>query len=415
MLYSFLYKLVVLLAVLPVTIVFFCYKRGRHLWWQRFGLWGQNFPSANYVWFHAASAGEVGGLLPVIQELEKQAPLTSILTCTSPTGLNKAAQHFRYKYLLPFDHYLFYTLALNNRLPQLLVITETELWPGLIQYLNKRGVKIVIINARLSSDYQQKLSLISQLIRPAVQLINRFYCQDELTRQRLLALQVSPEKIEVVGNSKFDGLSQYVQGARPAQIYKKTKAVVVLGSLRPGEEEFWLSSFSTYADRIQFVLVPRHLEFVSKLEDRLKRANLECEFWSEYDNSPELPTLSGKLLVIDRIGILLSFYSSADLAFIGGTLLPGYGGHNPLEPVAFNVPILIGPYNANQEGMYQDLIQKQACLAVNSAQEIESAIQKLIDSQDASFDYQIKQASEYLKLQLGAAQTLANAIRKTLI
>ena len=409
MLLRILYNLIISLLAPVVALVFAFYRRGRVKALQRLGIWPALTEQMDFIWIHAASAGEVGGILPILKKLKERGCKRQILlTSTSPTGLDKAGDACANKRLLPFDSQIFYRLALKGKLPRALFISEVDLWPELILFLTERGVKVFIINARVSSTYLRSYRWSAFFMRPVLQRVGAFFCQDLITKDRLLSMGIAESATLVTGNSKFDDLAKYISGENLAFEYSSSKPLVVLGSLRPGEDQYWISVCRNFSADFNFVFVPRHLELVRQFKSNLEKGGIAHMLWSEF-KATNAWQFSSHILV-DSIGELLKFYSIADLAFVGGTLCDGFGGHNPLEPAAFRVPVLMGPYNANQEGLFADLCKLGAISLVASSSDIEQQLSKFKEQGASAFAAQTQAAFEYLRTQAGAAERIADLI-----
>jgi 3-deoxy-D-manno-octulosonic-acid transferase len=409
MLLRIFYNLITALLAPVVGLVFLFYRRGRVNLLQRFGFWPAFEGKNDYIWIHAASAGEVGGVLPILTKLRERGFDSQILlTSTSPTGLQRAQSACTWQMLLPFDCQIFYRLALRGKLPRALFISEVDFWPELITFLSERGVKIFIVNARISSTYMRSYSWTAFFMRPVLQRITAYYCQDLITRDRLHSMGVAEKATVVCGNSKFDDLQRYIAGEKLSFDYSSSRPLVVLGSLRPGEDQYWIPICKKFSSEFNFIFVPRHLEFLKQFKGNLEQHGISPLLWSEVKETDD-HRISSHILV-DSIGELLKFYSIADLAFVGGTLCDGFGGHNPLEPVVFNVPVLIGPFNANQEGLFADLCNLKAVSVVKNSSDIEELLMKFKVQRSAAFANQCQAAFEYLRTQAGAASRLADLI-----
>jgi 3-deoxy-D-manno-octulosonic-acid transferase len=196
------------LASLPVSVaagvLFLVSARGRARWRERFGSWGalSEKSARATMWFHGASAGELRGLLPVIERLEARFPDRHVLvTATSVTGLDAAAGRGRETRLLPFDSPVWIKRALRGRHIALFIQTETELWPGLLATLRDRAIPSFAVNAKITDYTAARYRRLAFLFRP---LIEHFRCvcvSDELSLGRLFELRPSVRRFAVSGST----------------------------------------------------------------------------------------------------------------------------------------------------------------------------------------------------------------------
>lgn len=346
------YSLVTFAASLVCLPIFICHPRGRRRVWERYGLWGIDSPDEVF-WFHGASVGEVGGLLPVIDRCRTRFPQRKILlTATSPTGLERAAGKADYLRLLPFDNRLWLALALRRLKPRILVFGETELWPNMLAVLARAQVPMLLVNGRLSEFSRRYYGWLKPLVRDALRELSAIFVLNEKYQARFVEFGADPECVIVSGNAKYDSAPSVADCAQAAELkavfFTNDPPVLVLGSLRPGEEAVWFPAVTrAFSDgvKVNVIVAPRHQEKTAFFAERLTACGLQYERWSERkEQRAPAPTA---VVLLDTLGDLEPAYSFADLAFIGGTLIPGIGGHNPLEAAAYGVCIALGPHCEN--------------------------------------------------------------------
>ena len=313
------------------------------------------------VWFHGASVGEVQMLVPLIRAWQKRHPETELLLTTMTlTGRQTAKRLFPEArvVLLPLDLPGLWTLFFRHFQPTCLIIAETELWPNLFHYAGRQGLPLALVNARLSlqsfTHYQFcRFFTRSMFASPVVVVV-----QDRVSGQRFAELGTSPERIVLSGNMKFDLLPH--ENSEEQTLYQNLFAdeipVVVAGSTHPGEEEMILNVWEKCALQSPeifksacLVLAPRHPQRFAEVADFLTLGEVDfLRFSSLKERSPSvtLPKIPSVLL-LDTLGDLIYFYRLARFAIIGGTLVPGIGGHNPLEAAVFAKAVVHGPYTAN--------------------------------------------------------------------
>jgi len=302
-------------------------------------------------WFHAASAGEVGGLAPLIDELYKQGAPAIVLTTTTRSGRDAALalKNVAWAQLAPLDAWPFVARFMKALSPRRLVLAETELWPTTLILAARAGLSPVLVNARLTERSFSRYLPLSGLLAPAVRSLSFVGAQSEDDAVRFVALGVPRERVSVTGNAKYDAApapsANEASRARVAAQGWEGDPLFVAGSTHPFEEEMVLAAYLAArraVPRLRLVLAPRHLERAADAADLLAHAGLKL---SRFSDAPQ----SGRdALLLDEMGVLPSFYPLARAAFVGGTLVK-VGGHNLLEPASAGVPVLFGPHTAHIE------------------------------------------------------------------
>lgn len=307
--------------------------RGREIWW-----------------FHAASAGEVSGLAPILERLESGGAAL-VLTTTTLSGREaaRALPCVAWAQLAPLDAWPCVARFLKALAPARLIIAETELWPTTLILAARAGLSPSLINARLTDRSFSRYLLAAGLLAPALRSLSLVGAQSEEDAARFVLLGVPPGLVKVTGNAKYD---REAAPAASAAARAKVSALgwdgaplFVAGSTHPFEEEMVLAAFlaaRAAAPGLRLVLAPRHLERAADAADLLAHAGVKLARWSG-------PAEAGRdALLLDEMGILASFYPLARAAFVGGTLVK-VGGHNLLEPALAGVPVLFGPHTAHIE------------------------------------------------------------------
>jgi 3-deoxy-D-manno-octulosonic-acid transferase len=366
----FLYSGATAFLAVCLAPLFLLSKRGRIRLSERFGNW--KLAPDTYVWFHGASLGEINGLLPVIREFREKSPAAKILlSATSATGVERGSKEVEAAHLLPFDCPLFLERAIGKSRISMLVITETELWPGLIHVAKRHGAKLCLVNG-IISDYSYGWY---RTFRPLISLIlGKFaaiLCGSAVSRERFIELGAFAEGTIVTGNSKYD-LPPSVSSRDEAQLLKRKlfstdRPVLVLGSLRPGEEETWFpelaASFRNGAG-LNVIVAPRHKEKFGFFAQRLNEFGIPFVSRSLMNGASE-----EQVILLDTYGELEATYSFADVAFVGGTLVD-WGGHNPLEPACYGACIAIGPYARKVQAIVSDLQLAQGVIVLKERGDI---------------------------------------------
>ena len=340
-----------LLALPFLALGLGCRARGRRRYGERFGSWQAVEPVT--WWFHGASVGEVQGILPIIESLRDAGSSERILlTATSPTGLDKGENWVDDVRLLPLDVGWCVRRALKQVVAERLVIAETELWPAFLYHALQAGIRCSIVNGRISDYTLSRYNFWCDLLTPLLQQCESVCVPNQEQRERYEDLGVAPERIVVTGHTKYDTTPKVSSDDQRRGIRRELFpgasgefSVVVLGSIRPGEEGLWFEGFErlwSSGARIKVVVAPRHAEKFDYFWGRMCETGRRVVRWSELADQR---SVDSDMLLLDTMGRLEEAYSIADLAFVGATLV-NIGGHNPLEPAMYGVPVVVGPFTS---------------------------------------------------------------------
>lgn len=343
------------------------------------------------IWVHAVSVGESIAAAPMVRALLKAYPeLPITVTCMTPTGSERIRalfadepriQHCYLPYDLPWAAARF----LDHVRPRLGVIMETELWPNHIHQCAKRGIPVALANARLSARSARGYGRFAKLTRPMLAEMSLIAAQTETEAERFRSLGARPECVQVTGSIKFDLKLDEQLLPRARQLREQWQAsqrpVWIAASTHEGEDAQVLEAhrrlLQMHADAL-LILVPRHPE-------RFNAVHALCaeQFATVRRSSAELVTDATQVLLGDTMGELLFLYALADIAFVGGSLVPT-GGHNPLEPAALALPVISGPHVFNFLDISAMLKDAGALQSVDDSQALAASVQRLVElPQDA--------------------------------
>lgn len=348
---------------------------------QRFGFGAPCAPRG--LWLHAVSVGEVQACAPLISALRARHPgLPLTVTTFTPTGAVRAQALFagiaQVRYL-PYDLPGAVRRFLTRVQPRLAVIFETELWPNLYRECARRHVPLVLANARLSVRSVRRYRRLGALVRETVASAAVVAAQAHEDAERFRALGAPAARLHVTGNVKFDfelPADIAERGARLRERYAQDRPVWIAGSTHGGgEEEALLAAHRrvrTLHPRALLMLAPRHPPRFAQLHQTLSAAQV-----SFVCRSAGTPAGECEVLLLDTLGELIDFYAAADVAFVGGSLVP-VGGHNLLEPAALGLPILTGPYNANSAQIARLLMASGAAEVVHDADALAARLGTLL-------------------------------------
>lgn len=384
---------------------------------ERFGLAGNEIKPGG-IWIHAVSVGEVVAAIPVILALRERYPSQSItVTTTTPTGSAQLRQSLQkhgvsdiaHSYM-PYDWPLFVLLFLNRVKPKMLVVMETELWPVTLWLCERRGIKTVLANARLSEKSARGYQRVSALSEPMLRSL-WVATQYDSDADRFLSLGLPATQLQCTGSIKFDlAISPTLR--EQANIYSKqlqqagASFVWIAASTHKGEDELMLAAHRNLTQQHPgsvLIMVPRHPERFDDVAQQIVDSGFALQRVSD-----ATADLSGEVVLLDTMGQLLGFYGCADMAFVGGSLIAS-GGHNPIEPAAWGVPVLMGPHDFNFAEVAQRLRDAGGLIMVDSPHSL--AEQLLAGAADAeSLQRSGKAALQVVEENRGALEKLLTFI-----
>lgn len=355
-------------------------------WRERFGF----FPDPRIhdsIWVHAVSLGEVNAALPLIEALmQRYGDSRFVITTVTPTGSERVLRVFGdrvFHVYLPYDLTSAVRRFLDRVRPRLALIMETEIWPNLFITCRERGIPIVVANARLSEKSLRGYWPIQPLARRAIRCVSMVAAQSGADYDRLLALGAMPERVATVGNLKFDmvvpaGVRE--RGAAWREAAGAQRPVWIAASTHEGEE---MAVFKAHAEVLRrfpdalLLIAPRHPERFKPVAAASHAYGFNTRTRSEDGNADPVC----QCFVADSMGELLDFYAAADVAFVGGSLVP-VGGHNLLEPAALARPVIVGPQTFNFAEVTQNLVDAGAVLRIDDGSDLGAAVLRLL-SRDA--------------------------------
>ncbi|VFP82912.1 lipid IV(A) 3-deoxy-D-manno-octulosonic acid transferase [Candidatus Erwinia haradaeae] len=367
------------------------------------------------ILLHAVSLGETVAAIPLIRELQQRYPhLPIVVTTMTPTG-SKFAQHIfgttvSHVYL-PYDLPKAMKRFLNTTYPKLVIIMETELWPNMITLLHARNIPLIIANARLSERSAKGYRIFGRFMAMLLQRITLIAVQNQADSQRFLRLGVKHSQIVVTGSLKFEinvipELLEHATRLRREWV-RHTRPIWIAASTHKGEEKIVLDAhcqlLKSFPDLL-LIIVPRHPERYKTICKLTQKHNLEYLVRS----SKKTPSLNIQVVIEDSVGELRLLYAISDLAFVGGSLVE-HGGHNPLEPAAHAIPILMGPHTFNFTEICHHLKQAHGLMSITDAKSLHQEINTLLTNSN----YRLhcgQQAWNVLNQHKGALKHLLNVL-----
>jgi 3-deoxy-D-manno-octulosonic-acid transferase len=389
------------------------YRRGLG---ERFGVVPQRIRSERKpsIWIHAVSVGEVLAVSELVRQLRSEYREHRVLvSTTTDTGQTLATTRFGAEnvFYFPFDFEFCVKPYFDALHPELIVIAETEFWPNFLRTAHTRGVPVAIVNARISDRSLPGYRRWQRLLSRVLTNVDLFLAQTPEDARRLTEIGADANRVRVGGNLKFDVPPQPVP-AIISQLQSVLAAsgaspVLVCGSTVDGEEPLLIEAFKAVLARHSsavMLLAPRHPERFQQVADQLQQSGIKFSKRSSWNGEP----LAGGVLLIDSIGELASLYALADVAFVGGSLVPR-GGHSILEPAQYGVAILVGPHTENFRDIIE-LFRSQDAIRIVSPADFNRVLIDLL-ANEAERIALGRRALETLHSQRGATQLTMDQLR----
>ncbi len=305
---------------------------------------------------HAVSVGEVRAALPLLRELKKTYPDSKIaMTCMTFTGnqVAKKLEDVDLALFFPYDLPIVVKHFLNKIKPDAVIIVETEIWPNFVKAVRRLDVPLLLVNGRISDRSFPRYLTLGSVFESLLECISVFCMQSAKDERRIRRLGAPPGRIIVTGNMKFDMSlpdTEKLDLESLEQIYQRYQEskIIVAGSTHAGEEKAMVAVFQKLRQEhplLSLVLIPRHPERCGQLCEDFSKAGITAVLRTSLDELQQ-PLPPDTVLVVDTVGEVLSFYSLADIIFVGGSLVP-VGGHNILEALLIKKAVLFGPYMNN--------------------------------------------------------------------
>lgn len=370
------------------------------------------------ILIHGVSVGEVLSAKSLVIKLRKLYPnLPITFTTMTPSGsqciksiIGKNIDHVYLPYDLPGAVNRF--LKVLN--PKLAIFIETEIWPNIINKLNKNYVPIVIINARISQKSLKNYKIVYTFMKKILSNVNLIAVQNIENANRFIKLGVNPNKLFITGNLKFDIKITESMKQQITDLKKRwctLRPCWIASSTHKGEEEIIISAHKNLLKIIPnllLILAPRHPERTKKICQLIDSYNLNYILRTSSID----PSNKTQIIICDTIGELMLMYGMADLAFIGGSLIK-IGGHNPLEAAVHKIPILMGPYTWNFNEICCKLKQANGLITVNDNKTLEKTVLLLFNDNKFRQLYG-KQALQIINQNYGTMQRIISLIKKYL-
>ncbi len=352
---------------------------------ERFGIYSDAKSKAlaaakDAIWIQAVSVGEVALCRSFIPSLKARFPdRTIVLSTITRTGSTLAAKLFSNDATIiyfPLDFSFIVKSVVSSIRPKIYIMVETELWPNLLRELARNSIPSILINGRISDKSFGKYRLAKPFLKNILDKVEVFCMQSEEDAERIRLLGAPSRKVEFTGNMKFD--VEVTAGPGSAQNMQELLGMeagdelLVAGSTHRGEEKILLDAFGELKKEftgLRLLIAPRHIERVAEIQSLAKRFGYRAAVVSQLTTSD--------IFILDTIGQLNDAYSMATIVFVGGSLTR-YGGHNPIEPAAFEKPVLFGPHMFNFKSIASVFLSNDAALQVQGTKDLVRKIRSLL-------------------------------------
>jgi 3-deoxy-D-manno-octulosonic-acid transferase len=424
-LYSFLYSVALAVGML-VSLPYWLLQMARHgkyhkgleerLGWvpSRLRLRDEREP---VIWVHAVSVGEVVAVAGLVEELRRRLPQHRIfISTTTDTGQTLARERFGEGnvFYFPMDFAFAIRPYLRALRPRMVVIAETEFWPNFMRLVHDSGARIAVVNARISDRSWPSYRRFRGLLRRLLGNVDLFLAQTPEDAARLQDIGARPERVRVTGNLKFDIAAPappaIVESVRKSLTATGAGPVLVCGSTVDGEEPLLMKAFENLLvqhPRAVMMLAPRHPERFPAVAALLEQLSMRFCRRSLWNGEP----LAGGVFLVDTIGELAALYALAEIAFVGGSLVPR-GGHNIIEPAQHGAAIVVGNHTENFRDIVALFRSRDAVRIVGPA-ELPLVLLELL-ANDEERKALGRRAADTMRLQIGATARTAGELQELL-
>jgi 3-deoxy-D-manno-octulosonic-acid transferase len=415
---SYLLYSVALALGLLLSLPFWLFQIVRHgKYWRSFPQRMGNVPlgltavsGERLIWIHAVSVGEVLAVAGLIAQIRQVFPQHRIVvSSTTDTGHALAQKRFGAEnaFYFPLDFAFAIRPYLRALRPEVVVLAETEFWPNFLRLAHASGARIAVVNARISDRSWPSYRRFTWALRKILRHVDLFLAQTQQDSDRLQSIGADPTRIQVTGNLKFDvslpSPPPILEPLREALNSEGAGPVLVCGSTLEDEERLLLKAFENILvkhPKAVMVLAPRHPERFQTVAGIIQQMGIPFHLRSRWSREP----LAGSAFLVDTIGELASLYGLADLAFVGGSLVPR-GGHNIIEPAQHGVAIVTGNHTEN----FRDIVwlfQSRDAVRIVGMAELPLVLMQLLEN-DVERAALGRRAKETTQTQMGAtARTL---------
>ena len=411
----FIYRIlstILFLLALPFYAIVRAVK-GKYLpgWREKLGKFNAPDLGDKVIMYHGVSVGEVIALENLIKKTKETFPDYKIVVTTG-TKTGQEIAHKKYDNIadfityFPFDITICVELFLKKINPTVVLIAETELWPTFASYCKMKNIPLFVINGRISDSTFKSYKFLKGFFKELFKNYTEILTQSEEDRQKFIEIGAPAEKTQVMKNLKFD----VKRIDSDIEIGKGANRIIIAGSTHKGEDEIILEAFTKLKQQfsdIKLLLAPRHLTRVNNVKDLTEKTGLKYGFRSKNDTFTD-----NDIIILDTLGELSRMYQICDFAFIGGSFNKT-GGHNPLEAVVYDKPVISGPSIHNFRDIYWILSRSKAGKVVKTAKELTDYMYKLL-ADNEFYSQSCEDCKTVFNSQQGAMEFVINKLKETI-
>ncbi|MGD9580014.1 MAG: 3-deoxy-D-manno-octulosonic acid transferase [Vampirovibrionia bacterium] len=364
-------------------------KKFRAGFWQKSGFYNASLKELlsslkqKPVWFHAVSVGETLAVIDLVKEFKsRNHDVPIVFSTVTYTGqqiaVNRLGNIATIIYF-PFDLGFIVKKVIDLINPAFVVVVETEIWPAFCFRLKKKNIPLLIVNGRLSPKSFNNYKSFKFFFKSVLDSFTCLLMQAQIDADRIMQIGAKKEKVRVVGNLKYDIKPKFtasdIENLKNELALFDNDKVIIAGSTHSGEEEAIINLYlklKNDIDNLKLILVPRHPE---RYDEVISLMNSKTLSFGRRTLSNTFAEES--VFLLDTMGELLSFYSVSDIAFVGGSLIEK-GGHNPLEPAVYSVPVVVGPHTFNFLDITNYMVSSNAAVQVSSSDELYDVFKKFL-------------------------------------
>lgn len=335
------------------------------------------------IWVHALSVGEVTSAIPLVHGIKKQYPNARVIfSATTTSGLQIARRNLSSNVNCiissPLDLHWTVSHFLRTIRPDLFILVETDFWPNWLHQLSLKNIPTILVNGRISGASLARYQRFAFFFTPMFKCFTRLSMQTAADANALTQLGVPPHSLITLGNLKYDrrNSNQNTDNNKALKVrygFSENALLWICGSTHAGEEEIILTVFANLRQTIpdlQLMIAPRDIDRADQVTSLADHAGVTWCRRTQASDSPH------DLMILDTIGELAGCYAMADVVFIGGSLVP-VGGHNPIEPASFGIPVLFGPHMEDFSEISEELLNKGGALVVTEMETMLEATSRL--------------------------------------
>ena len=374
--YQFLLSIILFFSPFIIIFRILKNKEDKYRFKEKFCFISKKRRTGKLIWFHGSSVGEILSAIPIIKRYDNDKSISRVLITSSTLSSSKILEKIKFKKTIhqfyPIDHILFSKKFLDHWKPDIAIFLESEIWPSMFRSIKKRGVHLILLNARITKKSFNRWSIIKKFSHSTFSLIDKAYSQNTETNYFLKKLKV--KKITSIGNLKFIEHNSFKTNQSDKKLFSQFKKykTFIAASTHETEELFAAKTHILLKKKnknIITIIIPRHINRVKQIIAEISELGLKVVTRSS--NKVELKNID--IFIVDTFGESEKFYKFATTVFLGKSIVKG-GGQNPLEPARFGAKILHGPGVSNFKDVYKYLKQLKISSEVNSPKKCANSV-----------------------------------------